>query len=376
MIKIFEIVTSINLGGAENLTFNIVDHCSLLHPAKFQFIIVELYATKSSYALRKKVELRSKGIKVITLGGTSKRSSLSVAPFSLLYHIKKENPNIIHSHTDLPDFVLGLVLKVDSLTRTKIVRTIHNTELWSEYPGIGKLVESSFQDDRIVGVSKAALEAYFNLRKKYRLPISSQAGVVYNGCSTPKTDSHHFKLDNNRVNVAFCGRFVYQKGIDILVDVIWKLGEKFRNKILFHFVGDGPYKDLVSKLAKENENVLTYGAVSNLAGKIHDFDFLIVPSRFEGLGLISVESSLAKVPVIAARAPGLDETLPPDWPLFFNLNDAQELETIFQKITEPQLEKEALKKTAFDFVSGKFSMGEMARGYSAIYLGEVTSGAN
>src|SRR5688572_20386385 len=130
MTKIFEIITSVNLGGAENLTFNLVDQCSALHPGKFEFVIIELYATKSFYAYRKKVELRSKGVKVITLGGTSKRSSLPIAPFNLLNHIRKEKPHIIHSHTDLPDFVLSLALKMRRLKKIKIIRTIHNTQLW------------------------------------------------------------------------------------------------------------------------------------------------------------------------------------------------------------------------------------------------------
>ncbi len=368
MTKIFQIVSSINLGGAENLTFNLIDQCSLLHPGKFEFIMVELYATKSFYAYRKKVELRSKGIRVITLGGTSKRTSLPIAPFNLLYHIQKEKPQVIHSHTDLPDFVLSLALKMRSLKTVKIVRTIHNTELWSDHQDVGRVVESSFKEDKIIGVSHAALNAYYKIRDAYRLPISSKSLVIYNGCPTPKKESHHFKLDPQRINVAFCGRFVRQKGVDILVDVIQKLDKKIKDRILFHFVGDGPYKELVSNLAAQNDNVLMYGAVSNLAGKIYDFDFLIVPSRFEGLGLISIESSLSGVPVIAARAPGLDETLPPDWPLFFDLDNTSELEDIFEKIIDTGFDKQHLKTVALNYVSKKFSMKEMAVGYSSIYL--------
>ena len=166
MIKIFEIITSVNLGGAENFTFTLIDQCTQLHPEKFEFIVVELYASKTRYAYRKKVELRSKGVKVLTLGGTNKRSSLPVAPIMLLHHIRKEKPHVIHAHTDLPDLVLSLAMKVKR-PASKIVRTIHNTELWGDHPTIGKFVESSFKDDSIVGVSQAALEAYFTMRKKY-----------------------------------------------------------------------------------------------------------------------------------------------------------------------------------------------------------------
>jgi glycosyltransferase involved in cell wall biosynthesis len=369
MIKIFEIITSVSLGGAENLTINLVDQCSLLHPDKFEFVIVELYASKSLYALRKKVELRSKGVRVITLGGTNKRRSLLLAPFSLWHHIKKEKPQIIHSHTDLPDFVLSAVLKPVSLKNIKIIRTIHNTELWGDHNYIGKLVESSFREDTVIGVSQGALNAYNNLRTKYKLPISSKTSVIYNGCSIPKKDTHHFKLDNQKINIAFCGRFVYQKGVDILVEVIQKLNTRLKDRILFHFVGDGPDKNLFLKLAEHNENVLHYSPVSNLAGKIYGFDFLIMPSRFEGLPLLSIESSLSRVPVIASKAPGLDETLPPDWPLFFSLDNTTEIEIMFQKIMDSIFNIENLETSAFDYVAKKFSMEEMAKAYSTIYLG-------
>ena len=154
------------------------------------------------------------------------------------------------------------------------------------------------------------------------------------------------------------------------MDVIEKLDKKFDAKICFHFVGDGPLKEKVTTLANERKNVLMYGAVGNLAGKIYDFDYLIVPSRFEGLGLISIESSLSKVPVIAAKAPGLDETLPEDWPLFFNLNRKDELVDIFEKIINAAFDHQQLQEDAFTFVSKKFSMVEMAAGYSSIYLSQ------
>jgi glycosyltransferase involved in cell wall biosynthesis len=368
MIKIFEIISTIGLGGAENLTFNVVEQCSLRFAGKFQFVIIELYASKSFYSRRKKVDLRAKGVKIITLGGHDKRSSLIIAPFNLLRYIKKEKPQIIHSHTDLPDFVLGLVLKLNSLKNIKIVRTIHNVELWSEYHYIGKLVESSFIEDAVIGVSKGAIDSYCKIRNKYKLPVSSKRKTIYNGCSIPNREIHHFKLDSKRINIAFCGRFVYQKGIDILVRFIETLDSKIKDKILFHFIGDGMYKDLVLKLVERNENVVIYSPVSSLASKIYGFDYLIMPSRFEGLGLISIESSLSGVPVIAAKVPGLDETLPENWPLFFNLDNSLEIENILQSIVNAEFNRERLKTIAYEYVSNKFSMEEMIKGYADIYL--------
>ncbi len=59
-----------------------------------------------------------------------------------------------------------------------------------------------------------------------------------------------------------------------------------------------------------------------------------MPSHFEGLPLTSIEASFSGVPVIAAHAPGLDETLPENWPLKFHLENNDELYSIFENIKE------------------------------------------
>jgi len=142
----------------------------------------------------------------------------------------------------------------------------------------------------------------------------------------------YFQNRKRKNNIVFCGRFENQKGIDILLERIKVINSYYKNVFLFQIIGSGTYQNEVLKTAKENDNVLVYDAVSNVADKLYAFDFMIMPSRFEGLVLISIESLLSKVPVIAAFAKGLSETLPPDWPLQFQLENEQELMSIFDNI--------------------------------------------
>jgi len=105
-----------------------------------------------------------------------------------------------------------------------------------------------------------------------------------------------------------------------------------------------------------------------MSERLYAFDFLIMPSRFEGLVLISIEASYSKVPVIAAIAPGLSETLPKDWPLLFHLENEIELVTIFQNIKNRKYDMESLKNQAYFYVSTKFSHSSMIEAYSKLYL--------
>jgi len=371
MVKIFQLITSVQLGGAENVAFNLAERCKLGESKNIEFIIVELYQTQNNYSKQKRKEISSKVIRIISLSKYSKRISLIIAPFSLLKHVLKEKPQIIHSHTDLPDFVLAVCLRILSLLQfscPKIIRTIHNTELWSTHDKIGRFTEKAFEDDWIVGVSEASLKAYNQIRLKNHLHTSHYQCIVYNGCSIPVNNEHPFKIDKQKINIAFCGRFENQKGIDILLNRIQEISKRFNNKFAFHLIGNGTYMNEVNRLSSAIEGVQVYASVPNISDKLYAFDFIIMPSRFEGLALLSLEASFSKVPVIAAYAPGLTETLPTGWPLLFHLDSSEELMVIIQKILNKRLDLDVLKEDAFSFVNKKFSLDRMIKSYSKIYL--------
>lgn len=371
MRKIFQLITSVNLGGAENVAFNIAEHCEKEYSNDFEFVIVALFSTRSKYAKEKRTELISKNIRIINLSTLPKRISLLIAPFYLFYQIIKEKPQIIHSHTDLPDFVLSSairLMKFFKLKTPKIVRTIHNTELWYTHNRLGKYTETAFKDDVIVGVSEAALSAYNNIRFKNKLITSTSQQIIYNGCTIPNNIINPFRINKEKINIAFCGRFEFQKGIDVLIKRIPEINSVLGDKFLFHVIGSGEFENEVVKLSKISENVYVYKPIPNIAEKLNDFDFIIMPSRFEGLVLISIEASFSKVPIIAAFAPGLNETLPPDWPLQFHLENSIELLTIFEKIVKKEYDLDKLKHEAYKYVSENFSLSKMIDSYAKLYI--------
>ena len=60
MIKIFQLITSIQVGGAENVALRLAENCTLAYPGKFEFIIFELYRTDDEYSRNKRDELEKK----------------------------------------------------------------------------------------------------------------------------------------------------------------------------------------------------------------------------------------------------------------------------------------------------------------------------
>lgn len=367
MITIFHLIASVQLGGAENVALSICENLAKEPGNRFKVVIFELYKTNNDYARLKKSQSGNSGIEIITLGLFHNRLSVFVAPIVLLYQIITRKPDILHSHTDLPDFVLSMVLRFPFKPAFRVVRTIHNTVLWPTHTLTGRFAESAFRNDTIIPVSRAARSAYIELRKKYRLPVSGDINLIYNGCAVPDLLEHPFKTDPGRINIAFCGRLELQKGIDLLIDIIEELSPELHSRFLFHIVGTGSFERDIVKLTKEKPNVLYYGAVSHLSNKLHGFDYLIMPSRFEGFPLLSVEASFSKVPVIAARSPGLEESLPSDWPLFVDYLNVSNFISVLGNLNQDTFLYAELKQKACDFASGNFSMNKMIENYIEIY---------
>ena len=370
MKKIYQLITSVQLGGAEMIAFDLADHCRRRSSDDYEISVVELFSTRNDYAHAKKEELTSKGIRVITLSRGSKRVSLLFAPFTLFYWLRKEKPSIIHSHTDLPDFVLGVVIRLYRFFRIKmppIVRTIHNTQLWRNHYRMGRFTESAFRDEWIIAVSSYAMAAYEQLRKKYDLAVSRNRQIIYNGRPVPRQCTHPFTIDKNKINIAFCGRFEDYKGMETLIPAVQEIEHRFPGRFTFHVIGDGSYKKQLEQLSREQPHLFLYAPLPNVSTLFHAFDYLFMPSHFEGLTLISIESSFAGVPVIASHAPGLDETLPENWPLKFHLGNDEELYNIFEAISNNIFDRESLKIKAFSFVTERFSQKKMIRSYRLVY---------
>ena len=371
MITIYQLITSIQLGGAENVAFQLAEYCKENPLYSFEFSIIELYSTRNKYAEEKRKSLTGKNIHTLTLFKGSKRLSLLFAPIRLAHVFWRDKPDIIHSHSDLPDLVLASALRILSLFNIKkpaIARTIHNTELWSTHPRLGKYTENAYHNDWVASVSQGALKAHKKLRLKNKLSVSPFQEVIYNGCRVPKRLEHPFNIESGKINIAFCGRFEVYKGIDTLIWLIEKQKVLYPNLFVFHVIGNGSYLNSILRLAEKHSNVHVYDSVPNISDKLYAFDFIFMPSHFEGLPLVSIESSFAKVPVIASFAPGLDETLPNDWPLRFKLENEDKLLKIFENIKNNYYDLDELKSIAYAFVSDHFSQDKMIEKYSKFYL--------
>lgn len=354
---IFQIITHLEVGGAERIAFNIAKSKS----DGFEYHMVEVARGNTSYTNEMIKELESNHIIYHRSNIRNKKKAILLFPFRLKKLIREYNPSIIQTHTEVPDLAVFLFSKLYPCTKINVVRTLHNTLLWQSWEGIGKKVEKWMIEKKAnVSNSKAVSESYKNnYGKDVDLPL------IYNGFKSAEPSAFQ-GLDHRKINVLFAGRFVPQKGIDTLIEVV-KAADKDRYD--FTIAGVGPLEEQVRTGLSGCSNVKIIEPIANLSSYLNSFDFVLIPSIHEGLNSLSIEASFSGTPVIINDINGLNETVPEDWPLKVSNNSLAEYKVLFDSL--PGLDYESLKQKAYGFVYKRFSIATMQKEYESLYAKKI-----
>lgn len=138
------------------------------------------------------------------------------------------------------------------------------------------------------------------LQQNPNLFPSDKIKVIYNGidCSNPlkKEETPHKPIVIGNV-----GRLVYQKGQDLLIDMVARLKSRgIECSVLIG--GDGDLMTTYQKMIDEkglNDNITLRGHVSDTAAFLNEIDIFALPSRWEGFGYVLAEAMLASKPIVA-----------------------------------------------------------------------------
>lgn len=360
--RVFHIISHFDLGGAERVAANIAKSGN----EAFEYHIVEILRGKSEFTEGFLAELRSAGVLChrswmpdFRFHFMAERIAAMLFPFRFLYIWLRYHPDVIHSHTETPDMCLWAFFRLFPWLqhRCRIVRTIHNTCLWTGLKHFGEKVEQFFQRNGAnVAISQSVLDCYASA-------YSSHPPIVYNG--VPEVNQKVFGgLKKDKTNVLFAGRFDEQKGISHLIYIIEHLQDM--PQYHFHVVGGGKLQSMVDAALANLSNVSLYKPIFGISRYLASFDYMLMPSEFEGLPLMSVEASFAGLPVICSDCKGLNETMPSDWSLMAHGNSHEEYMNIFRNII-PHADRKELATEAYNFVRQRFSIKNMQKGYESIY---------
>ena len=376
-MRIFHLITHFSLGGAERVAANIAE--SQTHGMEYH--VVEIMRGRTAYTPKFIDELEKAGVRChrswmpdVSFHFLFERIAALLFPLRMLYIILRWRPDVIHTHTETPDLALYVFSRVfpRMLRCVKIVRTIHNTRLWTGLPRTAQWVEAFFKSHN------ANIAISDSVRDSYADRFGEVPPIINNGVAEVEqkdyfnTQNSKLKTQNSKLKILFAGRLEPQKGVVVLCKVLKMLAGDAR--FFFTIAGDGSQRTLVeqtlAEIAAEGKSVNAelVPPIFGLAGYMQSFDYLFMPSEFEGLSMLSMEASLNRLPVIANACPGLADTLPTDWSLLAHGNNIDDYRRIFNLL--PTADRDALTQQAYAFAKERFSVRTMQERYEAWYKAE------
>lgn len=351
--RVFHVINCFDLGGSEKVALNIA---ASKHNG-FEYHLVEVVKGRGPFSKEFLREIEASGIPYHRSFISNRKLAILLFPIRFLFLAIRYRPAIVHSHAEKPNVSVFLFyILFGWMFRIQYVRTLHNTVHWDEWERIGRIVEPFFlKNHSNISISQAVADSY-------RVLFGDPGPIIYNGIKeVPQIPFD--QLDKSTINILFAGRLESQKGVDILIQVIKEC--QFIEGLNFWIVGEGHYQKEIKDSMVGLENVHTQDKIYGLSSYLASFDYLFMPSRFEGLALLSIEASFAKTPTIINDCPGLNETLPKDWPLKVQDNCIGQYVELFERLAS--FDRNELGERAYHFVKEKLSIKEMQRNYEEIY---------
>ena len=251
--------------------------------------------------------------------GANNPGGLNRGMRSLRQRHHKGSLDISHSHFQLGS-ICAANLKGRGLSRAAI-RTAHISREWGDglYSIIGRQFFTSWIFplflDREVAVSKAVLER-LNQRVVTRLS-SKKPVLIYNAIRLEdfRAESETRRIEslpglNGRI-IGSIGRLTAQKDFESLIKAIGLALPQVPSLKLI-LIGDGELRPQLEALAVEvgiSRQIHFLGQRMDTAALYQHMELFVLPSRWEGLPTVLLESMAAGIPVIATAIPGTDELI-------------------------------------------------------------------
>ncbi|NOY77688.1 MAG: glycosyltransferase [Calditrichaeota bacterium] len=201
--------------------------------------------------------------------------------------------------------------------------------------------------------------------------------VIYNGInpepylSPPKKNlREEWGISENDFVVGFVGQLDERKGIQDLLEGFRQFVETRKEATLF-LCGAGPLQSKVEQFARENgleSRIKLAGFRNDIPEVMKMIDVLVLPSLWEGFGIVVIEAMAAARPVIVSRASNLPEIVSEREGILVPPHAPQELARAFERLAaQPDLRRK-LGKNGRERVQRFFTRDRMIRALESYFF--------
>ncbi len=303
-------------GGGERVTINLANY---FEEKGYDVKIVSLSQQKTSniYSINKRIEIEYLNIN-FNIGSNAIKKILSIIKTNI-YFSKHKSESIVLGIGNYPSLLLCL------LPKRMNIKTVGCQHLaYSGIKGIWAILRRSLFNrlDRVVSLTIHDLSKYQQINKD-SICIPNSISIFPNQPAA---------LTNKRI--LFIGRMVYEKGYDILIEVLKKVSDRHPDWD-FRIIGDGPLKNsIVEKieLSGLKEKISLIPSTKFVIEEYLNASIFLMTSRTEGLPMVLLEAQVCGLPIVSFDC----ETGPSDI-VVDNANgfliDCYDIEIMVQKIS-------------------------------------------
>lgn len=244
----------------------------------------------------------------------------SIKTFYDFYKIlKKENPDILHTHLIKSYSIVGLL---NIFFQKKLIFNYHglfinnpyNSALQKKIYKLSDFLITKFDSLSLVITpsisSKNQLLCENNGFKKIKSYYNSYLPI--NGISQNQEIADELNLLKNKYFiVGIVARIEQQKRIDHALTILKELLKKKQN-VFFVFFGEGPLEKEMKKLSIKNNIVRQckfFGFVENASIYFKYFDLMLLTSDWEGFPIVIWEAMSKGIPVLSSDVGGIKEII-------------------------------------------------------------------
>lgn len=276
--------------------------------------------------------------------------------------IRAHGIDILHSHGRRATFYAA---NAGRLTSTPHVASAHSTNSWKSFS----------RPERVIAISRAVHEALAAHGVN-----SERLRTVYHGAfdldriaSLNRIDRRkQLNLANTDIAIAMSGRFIKDKGHDLLLKAVHRLGKRGANTHVFLIGADnsewcGQIHALIGSLGlADNIHFIPYQ--EDVLPWLVAMDIMVVPSRREGLSLSLLEAASCGLAIIGSEVGGIPEVIEDDVTgLLFEPEDVDGLERCLDALIHDQMRRQRLGIAANELIKERFSVTSMVKNTRSVY---------
>ena len=362
-MRILQVITSLDMGGAETLVVNLIPRLQALGNT-VDLCVFDGKETPLTQRLRKE----SPQTKIYALGH---------GVYNPLYIIKlakiMKNYDIVHTHNSSPQ----LFVAIASLFRqTNLVSTEHNTSNrkrnWKWYRPIESWMYGRY--DHVICISKIAedkLREYMRgewlvkSSNRYKSITTINNGIDVNAISKATPCKELLDLKESRKSILMVAGFRKQKNQDTIIRALTLLDKE---KYEVWFAGIGERMEEVKQLALSlgvSDRVRFLGLRTDIPNVLRAADIIVMSSHWEGLSLSNVEGMSAHKPFIASDVNGLKEVTK-GYGLLFPHEDAKALAEEINRLASDETYYNEIAERCYNRAL-EFDISNTVSGYADVY---------